>query len=103
MEYKSLATVIRIFTGLMLICALGSWPYAYYQFLRIVVCGASFFLVWYFNEIQIKSLGWLFIVPGLLFNPIFPVYLDKQLWQTLDVAFGLLFLASLTAKGKKHT
>ncbi len=97
MENKNLSIIVRVVAGIMLLLALGSWPYSYYQLLRIVICGSSFFLVWYFINVKIEWLGWLFIIPGILFNPLFPFYLDKQLWQLLDIVFSLQFLASLGA------
>lgn len=100
MEYKSISTIARLSSGIMLLLALGSWPYSYYQLLRIVVCAASFFLVWYFITIKIEWLGWLFVIPGLLFNPLFPVYLDRSIWQMLDVIFSMLFLGSIAVNQK---
>jgi len=103
MEYKKLSVAVRLTAGIMLLLALADWPYSYYQILRIVVCASSLFLIWYFKELHLDTLGYVFIIPAVLFNPIIPIYLDKQLWHTLDVAFGLFFLVSLTAKSRKRS
>lgn len=92
---KQLSLVVRGIAGLMLLIALGDQPYSYYQLLRIIICGASIFLVWYFIQVKIEWLGWLFIVPAILFNPILPIYMDKTTWQLWDLVFGVVFLASL--------
>lgn len=99
---KQLSLVVRVVAGLMLLIALGDLPYSYYQLLRIVVCGVSIFLIWYFIQVKIEWLGWLFIVPAILFNPIFPVYMDKSAWQLLDLVFGVAFIASLSTYGKEE-
>lgn len=96
-----MAVTVRILAGVMLLLAIGNWPYSYYQLLRIAVCGASIFLIWYFQKINMKPLSMIFLFPAILFNPIAPFYLDKQFWHTLDMIFGLLFLASLSADYKK--
>lgn len=96
---KQFSLVVRIVAGLMLLIALGDHPYSYYQLLRIIVCGASIFLTWYFMQAKIEWLGWAFIVPAILFNPIFPIYMDKSTWQLFDLVFGIAFLASLSTYG----
>ena len=35
-----------ILTALLLLGALGDWPYAYYQFLRFAVCGVSAYVAY---------------------------------------------------------
>jgi len=98
---KQLSIIIRVIAGLMLLFAVGDLPYSYYQLLRVAVCGASLFLVWYFIKLKIDWLGWIFIIPAILFNPIFPIYMDKSTWQILDLVIGVLFLASLTTYNKE--
>ncbi len=64
----------------------------YYTLLRIVVClGCVGVLV---QEVETKPSAWVFIFGGilLLFNPIFPVYLDdKSIWLPIDLISGILF------------
>ena len=98
---KQLSLIVRAVSGLMLLFALEDQPYSYYQTLRIVVCGASIFLAWYFIQAKIEWLGWIFIIPAILFNPIFPIYMDRSTWQLLDLVFGLMFIVSLCAYSKE--
>ena len=98
---KQLSAGIRVVVGIMLLLAIGDLPYSYYQLLRIVVCGASIFLVWYFIKSKIEWLGWAFIIPAILFNPLLPIYLAKSTWQLFDLLFGVMFIASLGAYSKE--
>lgn len=98
---KQLSLVVRVAAGLMLLLALGDHPYSYYQILRIVVCGASIFLIWYFIQAKIEWLGWVFIIPAILFNPVFPIYMEKSTWQFLDLLFGVMFLGSLSTYSRE--
>lgn len=99
---KQLSLIVRVVAGLMLLFAIGDHAYSYYQLLRLVICGASIFLIWYFLQAKIEWLGWLFIVPAIVFNPIFPIYMDKSTWQLLDLIFGVGFLASLITYAKEN-
>lgn len=98
---KGLSVITRILAGLMLIIAVFDLPYSYYQVLRIVICASSIFLCWYFVNAKIEWLGWLYIIPAILFNPVFPVYMDKSNWVVIDMIFGVFFLMSLVAINKE--
>jgi hypothetical protein len=41
--------------------------------------------------------GWMgtFAVIAVLFNPILPIHLSRELWQPIDVISGIVFLCSL--------
>lgn len=98
---KQFALTVRFVSGLMLIIALGDQPYSYYQILRIVICGSSLFLVWYFMQNKLEWLGWFFIIPAILFNPVLPIYLEKSTWQLLDLFFGISFFVSILMHNKE--
>lgn len=97
MNVKTISVSLRIVAGLMLIIATQDLPYSYYQLLRLVVFTSSIFLVWYFIKSKVLILGWLFVIPALIFNPITPLYLEKSLWVSIDIIIAGLFFASLMA------
>ncbi len=100
MDRKQLATAIRVVAGVMLLLALGSWEYSYYQILRVVVCGASVFLAWHLFDFKQTGWAWVFVVTGILFNPIAPIYLERETWQMIDFAAAILFFSSFAAETK---
>lgn len=101
MERKQLATVVRVVAGVMLLLALGSWEYSFYQMLRVVVCGASVFLAWHLFDIKQIGWAWVFVVTGILFNPIAPIHLARETWQVLDFVAAVIFFSSFAAETKK--
>lgn len=103
MDRKQLATTVRVVAGIMLLLALGSWEYSFYQILRVVVCGASIFLAWHLFDIKQTGWAWAFVVTGILFNPIAPVYLERGTWQMIDFVAAILFFSSFAAEDKKRT
>jgi len=75
-----------------LIAALGKWPYGYYLLLRWVTCACAAFTAAATYDGKRAPWTWLFGVVALLFNPIIPVYLSRQIWQPTDALAALLFL-----------
>lgn len=76
----------------MLLGALVDLPYGYYQLLRFVVCGAGVFVAYIaFTRKKIWAV-WLFGFVALLFNPLIPIHLSKEIWQLIDFICAILFV-----------
>lgn len=87
-----------IITALMLFgCLIGGLPYAYFQLLRWVVCGTSIYRISRAFEAGQGGWLWTFVVVAILFNPIIPFHFDRDAWVLIDLAIGVLMLASLVA------
>jgi hypothetical protein len=82
-----------IAVALMLFGALASWPYGYYQILRFVVCGVGAYIAYMAYNWQKVWAMWLFGVIAILFNPIVPIHLARDIWQPIDLMCALLFVA----------
>lgn len=81
-----------IVAALMLLGSLARWPYGYYQLLRLVVCGVSAY-------VAIVAYKWhrlwatvIFAIVTVLFNPLLPLHLSKEIWQPIDLVCALLFV-----------
>jgi hypothetical protein len=86
MRYKTFA----LGAAVLLVIALADLPYGYYTFLRVVVCGvAALGAVKAHGD---ERGGWTLVLVGvaLLFNPIIPVYFDRETWALLDVASAVI-------------
>lgn len=79
--------------ALMLFGALGYWPYGYYQLLRFVVCGVGAYTAFVAYEWQKLWATWLFGLIAVLFNPLIPMHLPREVWQMIDVTCAFLFVA----------
>ena len=84
--------ILSIIAAIMLLLALVDWPYGYYQILRLVVCGAGGYIAYTAYEMKKMWAVWLFGFIAVLFNPLFPIHLDRELWAVIDVICGILFL-----------
>ncbi|MBN2021068.1 MAG: hypothetical protein JW749_12695 [Sedimentisphaerales bacterium] len=89
--------VLCIIAAIMLFLALAPWPYGYYQLLRFVICGASIYVAFMaYNWHKIWA-TWLFGFIAVLFNPLIPIHLSRELWQPIDVVCALLFIIDAVA------
>src|SRR5687768_12586005 len=80
---------------MLLLAVIGSWPYGFYQLLRLVVCGSAAYMA--FKGFERNSQGWAWVMVGvaLLFNPLIPVRFAREDWQTLDLIAAGVFGAVL--------
>ena len=92
-KYKNIVSVISIVLLLLAIPAI--WPYGYYVFLRWVVAASAVFLIWIANKLREQKWLGLMVVVAILFNPIIPIYLTKEIWVFIDLIVAGIFLASI--------
>jgi len=73
------------FVIVLLVLAATPLPYGFYTLIRIIVC---LFMAWaavIFFKKEVETLPWIFIALAVLFNPIIPVYLSKEIWVVIDL------------------
>ena len=72
-------------------------PYAYYTLLRWVCCGVFAYLA--HQSIEQKKQGWVWLlgITALIYNPIFPVHLNRELWSVVNVVSIGIAVASIFA------
>lgn len=92
-KYKNNVSTIAI---IMLFLAIPTFfPYGYYILLRWVVTASAAFLV--YIAYNLKKRFWVILMSlvGLLFNPVAPVYLNKETWVIINFIVAILFLVSI--------
>ncbi len=83
--------------------------YGYYTFLRIASLIALVSLILVYWSETVNALNPVTIIGGvilILFNPIFPIYLDKEIWVVLDIisAVSMIGLGGyIFVKNKKQS
>ena len=86
-----LLTGINRLTAILLLLAIASWPYSYYIFLRWFVFLSALLHIGVSIPRRRLSALVIFLLIGLLFNPIEPVYLSKGVWVIIDF-FAAMFV-----------
>jgi len=80
-----------ISSGLLLFLAILYWPYAYYVLLRWVIFISASIVAYSFYKSKFPA--WVLTFGGIafLFNPIYPVYLTREIWAPIDLISAVLF------------
>ena len=81
-----------IIASVILLGALGNWPYGYYQLLRWITCGAAVCVAFLAYHWEKKWATVVFAIVAVLFNPLLPIHLSRDLWQPIDVVCAVLFV-----------
>jgi FtsH-binding integral membrane protein len=91
----------KFLAAVLLLWALADNPYGYYQLLRWFMLAIGGYLAYRFYKN--KKIIWaiIFGLVALLFNPIIPFYLQKNVWQIIDIIVAILFFASIFVKTDK--
>lgn len=96
-QIKYRAIFSKISTIVLLIAIIPIWPYAFYQFLKLIVFGSSVFSAYLYHKE--KNTAWMvaMVIIAIIFNPINPLYFGHFLWSIAD-----LFVAIVFFKSPKH-
>ena len=81
----------------LLLAALGKWPYGYYMLVRVVTCGTAAYVAYFSYENRVIWAAWVFGIMVVVFNPIFQFHFGKEGWQMFDVIAAVLFLVAIVA------
>ena len=75
-------------------------PYGYYQLIKFF--GMVGFGILAYNNYK-KNEVWfvVWLASAILINPIFKIYLGRELWNFLDVIWAILLITSLFVNPKK--
>ncbi len=91
---KNILTIVA--SGFLFVALFDGLPYGYFTLLRFVVCAVGIYLAYRTYEDDHESLwAWLFAGVAVLFNPIIPIYLQRETWFIVDLVVGAIFLVSI--------
>ena len=77
-------------TAALLFIAIFGLPYGYYTFLRLAVTGMSLYAA--FGLLEKGSINfWVMLFIALLFNPLIPINLSKDIWILINIIAGSYF------------
>jgi hypothetical protein len=83
--------LLPLIIAVILFISIAELPYGFYTFMRIAVPLLS--VIYLFFAYMIKEEFSLMLIPNIiiviLWNPIFPIYLDKETWVVIDAVAGI--------------
>ena len=79
---------------LLIIAPLLTLPYGFYNFLRLVVTIACILIVYRNIRLKLKFdiFIFVFVLLAILFNPIAPIKLSKEIWMPIDFISSAIFI-----------
>jgi hypothetical protein len=84
-----------LIVAIMLVVARAPLAYGYYQLLRWVTCGVAVFIAVMAYRWGKVWATWLFGLVAVLFNPLWPIHLTKEIWTPIDLACAVLFITNV--------
>ena len=78
----------------MLVLGAFPLPYGYYTLLRFVGCAVFGIAAYVAFKRKSQYLPWVYALLAIVFNPFIKIHFPKEAWMVIDVAAGLLLLAS---------
>ena len=96
MNKNSIKLFFLIPAILLFIAPLISFPYGFYTLLRIIVTLTSAVIIYQsykINRINEYSIIFLFIL--ILYNPLIPIYLSREVWLPINFATSGIYLYTL--------
>ncbi len=70
----------------LVLLALLPWPYGYYMFLRIAMCLSLGIIAFYhWNKYETSIWPVILGLGAILYNPVLPIHLDREIWVVLNV------------------
>lgn len=70
-------------------------PYGYYQILRVLLVLACVYLAFASSQKGITAWVWVFAGFALVYNPITPLSLGRELWSAVNVVTAILLFVHL--------
>ena len=100
-----LPAVVWFVPAIMLLVALAAMPYGYYVLLRWITCGAFLLLVIQEHRLHGGASVWLvfFALLAVLFNPLFPVHLTREVWAPIDAGSALALAVHFLVRRRQTT
>ncbi len=89
---KNVALVIA--AAVLLLALFDGWQYGFFTMLRFVVFATTAYVAWLAYEERREKWIWAFGFVAVLFNPFFPIYLDRETWVVIDFGIGLFLLSA---------
>lgn len=90
---KNIALVVA--AAVLFLALLDGWEYGFFTMLRFVVFATTAYVAWMAYEGQKEKWVWVFGFVAVLFNPFFPVHLDRETWVVIDFIVGVFLLATI--------
>lgn len=92
MNNKKKNVALLISSGFLFLALLDGWEYDFFTILRFVVFISTAYVAWMAYEENRIAWSYLLGSISILYNPFFPIHLDRDNWVLIDVIVGSTLL-----------
>jgi len=92
---KNIAISISVI--FLFLAMIEGWPYGFFTLLRLVIFGTTVYLSWLAYKSEAQTWIWIFGFIALVFNPLIPLYLGRNLWVVIDLFVAVFLIISFFA------
>lgn len=85
---------VLIAAAFLFVALFDGWPYGFFTLLRFVVFATTAYIAWMAYEHKKEKWIWIFGFLTVLFNPFFPIYLNRDVWMIIDFITGVFLIIS---------
>lgn len=100
-DKNPLPKAIYYVPAVMLLMALLPLPYGFYTLLRLVVTICACVIAHHHWHSGGKGVAFSMGIVALLFNPLIPVYLSREIWAPIDIGLSVFFCVLGYRSGSK--
>jgi hypothetical protein len=87
---------LSIAAGFLFIALIDGWPYGYFTLLRFIVTAVTVYVAYISYEQGRENWTYAFGFIAVLFNPIIPIHLTREIWLPIDLSVATFLLASIS-------
>jgi len=99
-EVKNLLS-LKLGIAILLFISTIELPYGYYQLLRLIVFASMGYFVYSEYKVVPRLVVYIYILIGLIFNPILPISLTKEIWIYINIISGFIMSIMGVLKPRK--
>ena len=85
---------LRVLAIVLVLGALASFPFVYYQLMNWVVVVAALVTAYQAHQHKLEFVMWLFVALAIIFNPLAPLYLRQDVWRVADIIAAMFFVVA---------
>jgi len=106
MNDDKIIRIVSLISIVLVLIALFDMPYSYYKLLRFLLFVGTAYISYTFYQAQNKILMLINILIVVLYNPIFPLHMNREFWTIINiltiVGFGYNIFEVMKTKKEIH-
>jgi hypothetical protein len=92
---------VKLSLAILFFLCLAKMPYGYYEFIRFTALIAFVYLAYKNYAEGNKLMAFIYAALAILFQPLFKIYLGRELWNIVDVIVGVFLIGLVFYQPKK--